>query len=556
MVESGSSAAPGLQESVGRPPFVAGLRDKCRAWLRRLSEDRFALCAALLVLVGLWLRVRGMSGSNIPLWSDEATWAGRLLRGREYYAFRPIGFMLASSGLVKVLGCSEFVLRFLPWIAGLLTTILAVPLSGALFKSPAARLLFIACIALNPAAIDLSKEFKPYSLALLVHEATLLFALRYWREQRARHLWLASGVAMLGVLFSQDALFAYPGLFLALGLSALRTRNRRHLGFVLSCATAAFALLLTLYLTSWRYLGAGPSGGADQHWGRRYDVFFLGETFAQRLLWLAHRYGDIAGFPGVRRSQWAESHALIAQIDYVVWAVLHVLGLIVLVVRRRLRDSLLLIVPLFTLIVFNWFGYWPLGAFRTNLFTLIYAAGIASLAFDSGAFERYRVLFFVPATLVVFLPLIAFERTWHRDKEAISFTAPSYLPQAIEAAIALQGPDFSGPPDSLVIDSSGCAAFKYYTQIHPDHQLLSNRLARRFATRCIGRPGHALATVRTLLAQGERRVWLIFSDGRALDSIQDQLSRWRLTAVTSQTVGDGGLVACIAREPRRRRAQR
>jgi hypothetical protein len=466
--------------------------------------------------------------------------------------------MEASHALVRLLGCSEFVLRFLPWLAGLGSTVVAVPLARALFSAPAARLLFIASIALNPAAIDLAKEFKPYSLALLVHEAMLLFAVWYWSSRRQRHLWLASGVALLGVLFAQDALFAYPGLYLALGLCAWRSRNTRHLQLILGSATLALALLLTLYFMSWRYLGAGPSGGADQHWGHHYDVFFLGNGLAARFQWLAHRYGDIAGLPGIRRSQWPESGETLSRIDYAAWLIAHGVGLVLLAVRRRLRDALLLVLPLVTLVGFNALGYWPLGAFRTNLFALLYAAAIAGVAFDWRVPERLRIVSFLPTAVLVLLPLFAFERTWHRDKEALTFTAPSFLPQAIEAAVSLQGATYGGPAEWLVIDSSACAAWKYYTQIHPDHERLSNRLSDRFMNKCMTHPGRTLNTARALLAAGAPRAWVIYSDGRAIDAVQREASRLHLRATIIQGVGvgDGGVVAAVTRASRRRRAQR
>lgn len=542
--------------SAGRPSPWAALRDKATAWLRVGDERAVSIAAVLIVAVGLWLRIRGISGSNIPLWSDEAAWAARLMEGRHAYAFRPIGFMEASRALVRLLGCSEFALRLLPWLAGLLSTVAALPLARALFGSSAARLLFIACIALNPAAIDLSKEFKPYSIALLTHETTLLFAVSYWNTRRARYLWLASGVAVLGVLFSQDALFAYPGVFLALGLCAWRGRNMRHLVWVAGSATLALGLVLTLYFLSWRYLGAGPSGGADQHWGRRYDVFFLGTGLGHRLAWLAHRYGDLAAFPGIRRAQWAEVHAAVGGIDYAVWVISHGVGLILMIVQRRLRDALLLLLPLVILIAFNVLGYWPLGAFRTNLFALIYSAAIIGIAFDTPHAERVRFLSFLPVAALVLLPLFAFERTWHKDKEATSFTAPSFLPQAVDALIELQGATYDGPPEWLVLDTSACAAWKYYTRIHPNHERLTSRTGGRFTDRCLAHAGRTLRLVRESLNQAPR-VWVIYSDGRTFESLERELARLHLKVFASQLVGDGGgLVVGVTREPRRTRAQR
>lgn len=48
---------------------------------------------------------------------------------------------------------TETVLRALPWVAGIATTLAAPWLARRLYRTPAARLLFVAVIALSPFAI-------------------------------------------------------------------------------------------------------------------------------------------------------------------------------------------------------------------------------------------------------------------------------------------------------------------------------------------------------------------------------------------------------------------
>jgi hypothetical protein len=83
-------------------------------------------------------------------------------------------------------------------------------------------------------------------------------------------------------------------------------------------------------------------------------------------------------------------------------------------------------------------------------------------------------------------------------------------------------------------------------------------LAQRFHGKCMQHAGRTTGTVRELLRRGENRVWVIYSDGRSLESVQGELASMRLRESASQVVGHdgGGLVVAVTAERSRRRAQR
>src|SRR5690606_5037079 len=153
-----------------------------------------------------------------------------------------------------VFGAWELVLRSLSWASGLLVLFAAPVLAARILVSPMARLFFVALIALHPAAIDLSKEFKPYAVSLALHFSFVLAAASYGVSGNRRALLAALGLAPVSILFAQDALFAFPGLFLALAWDAYRKRYPRHLIAVVAGAAAALASVLSVYFWIWRRL--------------------------------------------------------------------------------------------------------------------------------------------------------------------------------------------------------------------------------------------------------------------------------------------------------------
>lgn len=485
----------------------------------RVPAERAERCAVFgVVALGIWLRARGYLFSTEALWLDEAMWARRLIEDPLLeHLSRPIGFMALSKALVSVFSPSETVLRALPWAAGMATTLLAPLLARRLFHSAAARLLFIAILALDPAAIDLAKEFKPYSVSLALHVGLLLTVLGYRDSRRARELVWVLLLAVPGVLFAQDALFAYPGVFLVLGVDALRSKKWRHLAALAAAAIATVGVIGSLYFFVWSRMDRSAD---EAFWAKKYDVFFVApkKGAGDQIGWLSNHYAEMAETAGARNAHWTSERWTkrtvtdMLALDKLIWLVLHVAGLTVIVRGRLFREGLLLMMPLSVMLVFNMMGRWPFGAFRANLFVLVYFAAIAAIAIDRRA-TKVRWGDLLPTLVLVILPLFAFERTWHATKGTSDMTMTSRFPDAMKAAIDLQGRAYRGPREALVTDNYGCAVWNFYIEYHPTiSKTLAPELKRRFDHRCRRLAPEVLREVRRELKDNGGRVWIIATD--------------------------------------------
>lgn len=473
----------------------------------------------LLVAAGLLLRSRGMLFGFEGLWGDECGWATRLMDRPLLTGFiRPLGFMALTKALVTLFGFKAIVLRALPFAAGIATVLLAPRFARELLKNRGARLLLVGVIALHPAAIDLAKEFKPYALGLLLHIALVTLALVYARTRSSASLALLLAVALSGVLFAQDAIFAYPGVFLIAGWAALRPRRPRHLAAIAGCALALLAGIATLFLLMWRHV---DSDRATDYWGNKYDVFFVarpGDPGTARLGWLAEKAADLAAMPGLRREIWGErllsGSALDAarSADRLLWAALALVGTGVLVLGRRPREALLLLLPLAIMIVFNLAGRWPFGSFRTNLFALTYVAALGACAFDAPVRARGRLATVLPVVLLVLLPLALFEETWQERKRV--FARGVDISGAMRELIRMQGPP-PARPELLALDQHGCSPWDFYTKF--DRETVATLvpvLPLRFDVQCLRQndvPSVLADVAERLRSRPGERGWLLFS---------------------------------------------
>jgi 4-amino-4-deoxy-L-arabinose transferase-like glycosyltransferase len=501
--------------------------------LWRTIEGRFAaarsfdLALCLMVVCaagGIALRVRNMA--VIPLWLDEAGWARILVKTSLLVpSIRPIGFMALSKLSVSVFGATEFALRLLPCLCGVATTVLVVPLARQLFSSRAAQLLLVAAIAFHPTAIDYAKEFKPYAVSLLLHLLCLCLVLRYAKRRERWALLGSLFVAVLGPLFAQDVVFALPGLFLVLGLNALREARRWHVVSVLLGGALSFSLILFLFLFAWRTVDHGEQ--AVDFWGGKYDVFYVpGSTPVSRLRWLLGKWLDMTALPGDPNAVFGETGSIsaaaaqsMAYLDSAIWLVLHVLGLALLGFRRRFAELALLGLPLVLCAVFNQLSYWPFGAFRTNLFLLAYVCPLAALAFDSRTVPEKALWPTLTAGALVLAPLLLFERDWHAHKAGLpgvsSFTALT------STLFSAQGEAYDGPPEALVLDGYTCPVWSYYLNIHPGNGDIAAKARQRFVARCanLRRGAFSLAVRSARRAPGQ--VWIVATHPNEMQGLRE-----------------------------------
>lgn len=449
------------------------------------TERAFAWLTSAVVALGLFMRVRGYLFDASAFWLDECSWA--MMTVEEPFkelAIRPIGFMGLSRLLATLIAPTETVLRAMPWLAGLFTTVVTVPLGRRLFATPAARLLFVSIIALHPGAIDLSKEYKPYSVSFALHLAVMLLALLYVETRRSSSLWALLVTAALGGLFAQDLIFAYPGAFLLVGWVALRDHKQSHAYLIAGAAGLILLLLLGQYLYLWRNVTASDT----QTFGDKYNVFFSRNSGQTRSVWALTQQLDMGAFPGLRRNFWRagllknEPLDVLRTIDHHVWTALHVAGVVLLLLLRSKR-TLLLLLPLGVLWIFNTGGMWPVGAFRTNLFVLGYVSAIACVALDVGSSKLVRFGDVVPALVLVFLPLALLDPKRSAYKQAL--TTSSSFPQALKKLAKLKRSLDPKPRATLLLDRRSCDPYRYYTQFHPDTKPLGAQLAQQFDVRCI-----------------------------------------------------------------------
>jgi len=521
------------------------------------------------VSFGIWLRSRHMFHEPISVWADEAQGANELMRGQLLKpSVRPVGFMVATHWLASIFGPTEATIRFIPWLSGVLGAVVAIPLAGRLFQSPAIRLLFIAILALHPFTIDFSREFKPYSTSVLIHSTCLWCALSYWQTRAIRWALVGATVAWFGVLFAQDVIFLFPGFYLSAAIAAWRTPDKRvrHL-LALSVATLlTLALLGVLYWFLWQHMSGPQNASKGKAFGYykaffspAWDYFWSPASGHSRLQWLSGKIGDIASFPGYRRSWWPQpalfstaTFDALVSIDRAIWISLAAVGFVRIAYRGRVQDLLLLVLPIVVAAALNLKLLWPFALIRTNLFMLVYTSALACLALDTTDPVRARHWSRIaPVLLLVIAPLLLFERTWHRIKE---ITPSGGLLHGVQALLELQGPARPTKPETLILDGWARDPWDYYNRTHPGHRELFAELRTRFRAHSSKSFGTApLALARRVVGHDPERFWLLVANPHYINQLKAGTPPGYRVIARKVFEDDLALVVALQREPYVRR---
>jgi hypothetical protein len=396
--------------------------------------------------------------------------------------------------------------------------------------------LFVGVIALHPAAIDFSKEFKPYSLSLTLHATLLFLTLRYASDGSVKTLLGVLLAAAGGTLFAQDLVFAYPGVFLVLGIRAL-ARPRRDLPLVVLGAGIVIATLALQYWLVWSRIPQDESN----YWGDKYRVFHTGVDGESYLSWLAERLRSIAEYPGYRRELFKsrlipnDGIQALRSIDSLVWTLLTVAGLVLLVLGKKWRLLLLVVLPLAVLWLFNYLDFWPLGAFRTNLFLLIYTGALAGFAVDRplSLWKKYDWAPLAPTFALVVLPIALLDHGFHRIKRGQAHEG--FLPYTLSKLAGTRMREVTPHKELLLVGTRGCPQWEYYSRLHPRAEEITGVVKRVFHVRC--RDDEDLARAVHRATRGGARVWVLLQGGLTAETIAKGPPGDRLDIVEHFEVG-------------------
>jgi len=176
----------------------------------------------IIIIIGLLIRLRQYL-ANRSLWIDEAALALNILKLDYKELLSPLFngqaappfFLLLTKLFTKITGYNEFVLRFIPFVSGIIALILFYPLARN-FLCKKTVPLAIVIFAFSNSVIYYSTEFKQYSLDLLFSIIILLFAIKVIKSNYTiKDCFILGTIGVLSTWISYSSVFVLIGVGLA-----------------------------------------------------------------------------------------------------------------------------------------------------------------------------------------------------------------------------------------------------------------------------------------------------------------------------------------------------
>jgi hypothetical protein len=457
--------------------------------------SRRAVAAAWgLVFIGLAFRLARYLAHN-SLWHDESTLAlnlvGRsfagLLKPLDYGQGAPVGFLMLEKLCVRWFGTSEYALRLVPQLAGLISVPLFYRVARRVLGC-GGTLVALAIFAGSDSLVQYSAEVKQYSLDVAVALGLWWLGLRVLQDSKGLIALALAGA--LAVWLSHPALFVLGGVGAALGVKWARERN--GLGMLIAVA-AVWAISFGINFWFFTRVLSRDRGLLD-YWA--FDFAPVPRNLGA-VMWyvqtLFRSFKEVWGNPVVAPDLGHSLSGLgvLAGLTGVWW-----------LWRERRGLLVLLLTPMALTLVASALHKYPfrgrLMLFDLPVVVLLMSAGVEAVGRVCRRGERCAPVCAICVALLAGMTVAV---------EAMQALRPSEHQATQQALEALKGRYRSG--DVVYLYPGFCPPFTFYTEHRPGFGGLAERLIRGNAEEWPGLEGD-LAKLREELAAGHG-VWVVYS---------------------------------------------
>ncbi len=335
-------------------------------------QNIFTLTSALIILFGIILRTRQYI-TNRSLWFDELLIALnivnrsflQLTQPLDYGQGAPIGFLLLQKFMTQLLGNTEYSLRLLPFLAGIMALFLMYYV-GKIYIGLPGMLFALGFFAVSSRPIYYASEVKQYSIDAFVSLLLLFVAHKCLEpDSKIKHFSLLCITGVLALCISHPSLFVITAISLVLGIALLLKRDKTKMLWLVGVWlvwSISFSLLYFFFL---RRLSA--HSGLINYW---QDTFMPMPPWLN-LAWFIDAFSRMLGDFGF--------------VNILIGGIFFVLGCLSLFYRRW-QLALFLILPFLITLVSSGFEKYP---FRGRL--LLFLAPFIFMLVAEGV-ERLRLI--------------------------------------------------------------------------------------------------------------------------------------------------------------------
>jgi|GEM_PF-1668046 len=222
---------------------------------------------------------------NRSLFLDEALLAINMIE-KDWYGIlgvldlnqsAPPGFLLVSKFFIETSGTHEYVLRFFPFVLGILSCILMFQLVQKI--NPRLTPIMMIWFATADILIRFGTEFKQYSGDLFLTLLLLIIAVHLLQKATLRYIIYWAFASIIAVWFSHASVFAIAGFGFTIMLVLFRKRQWKFLvWFMIACGSALLSFAVA-------YLSFYHSTDSNTNLSTALELFWVNDFFRPNWRW-------------------------------------------------------------------------------------------------------------------------------------------------------------------------------------------------------------------------------------------------------------------------------
>ncbi|MFC2155582.1 glycosyltransferase family 39 protein [Acidobacteriota bacterium] len=450
----------------------------------RVNKTRiYKIFIAAIFIMGFYIRLVGYFETSF---SHDESWRVIDMISGTYAsdaAPNPVGYMWLGNLLTRVYN-TEWVLRLSSLIPAFLSIWLFFLLAGKIFKEPLIRLIALFFFTFNTYTITFAKILKPYSLDIFFSLLILNLALSV-KNRKKRALPILLFVTTVSSLFSMNAIFVYPGIFLLLFYEFFfKEKDKKKVPAVTLIAILVIVSIFFQYRLFW---SKSDKKSLDYYWIER-GAFYT-EAVSPNInypFWIVSKTKDMVIPFSLNEISEKIPDFVKLPIEWIIF-LLFFISVLFFYKRRKPMLFIVFITPLIIVVFFNLLSVWPLGNYRVNIFLIPMIIVLLMVSVDNLVVNCRRVKgALVGGFAFLILLLLQLPSYTGNLKRAVPVEMP--IPQIMEIihekhAAGIKDPSMGFEKIDICLSKRSEPAWMYYTKHHlPSLKKYKNFFADYFDT--------------------------------------------------------------------------
>jgi hypothetical protein len=324
----------------------------------------------LIIVTGIFLRIWQYS-SGRSLWFDEAMLATNIVNRSlvgitqplDYNQGAPVGFLLLEKIIFLITPTSDYSLRFVPLVSGIIAFVIMYYLTKEYF-SRWGSFIALGLFGLSSPLVYYSSEVKQYSTDVIVSVILIFFAERCFKDKsKLKNFIILGAVGAVSIFMSHPALFVMFSICLVLTIEAFLKKDIQRYTWLGCLYLFWVAIFAFIYFISLRSLAE------NQDLSNYWSSAFMPMPPWSNIGWFHNHFSDML------TSTIGPSYFIIA----IIGKILFVLGCLSMFARSW-KTALILTMPILVTMVVSSFGKYAFGGrlllFLAPMVTILIAEGL------------------------------------------------------------------------------------------------------------------------------------------------------------------------------------